>query len=273
MRFAVMTNLHANVAALQAILGDVEANQSGVERVVSVGDAVGLGPFPNEVIDVLREREIESVRGNYDDAVAFDRLGSGVDFPSMAEEQADNLAVAWTRAQLRPENLQYLRELPRTLQLMRIPAGLGVKRDVEDQRTAEYRRTFFVRALLGGLARAPKDPARRVMVMHGSPRALNENIRPDTARSILANIAREAEGDVLVTGHAGVPFAAPYEQLTFVGSPSVGRPATSRGIAEYAIVNIAERVDIERVDVPYDASRYLDAIDRSGLPRPVTSLW
>lgn len=273
MRFAVMTNLHANVAALDAILADVETNQTGVERVVSVGDTVGLGPYPNEVIDVLRAREIESVRGNYDDAVAFDRLGSGVDFPSVAEEQADSLAVAWTRLHLRPENLRYLRDLPRTLQLVRIPAGLGVKRDVEDQRTAEYRRTFFVRALLGGLARTPRDPARKVMVMHGSPRALNENIRPDTARSILANIAREAEGDVLVTGHAGVPFATPYEQLTFVGTPSVGRPATSRAIAEYAIVNVGEGIEIESVSAAYDASDYLDAIDRSGLPRPVTSLW
>lgn len=273
MRFAVMTNLHANVAALEAILADIQANQRGVERIVSAGDSVGLGPFPNEVIDLLRAREIESVRGNYDDAVAFERLGSGVDFPTFAEEQADALAVAWTRSQVRPDNLQYLRELPRTLQLVRIPAGLGVKRDVEDQRTAEYRRTFFVRALLGGLARTPKEVAKKVMVMHGSPRALNENIRPDTARSILANIAREAEGNVLVTGHAGLSFATPYDQLTFVGSPSTGRPATPKATAEYGIVYAGEEIGTEVVRVPYDAGAYLEAIDRSGLPRPVTSLW
>ena len=273
MRFAVITNLHANLPALEAILTDIEANQPRVERIVSAGDVVGLGPFPNEVIDLLRAREIETVRGNYDDAVAFERLGSGVDFPTQLEEQADNRALAWTRSQLRSENLQYLRDLPRTLQLVRIPAGLGVKRDVEDQRTAEYRRTFFVRALLGGLARTPKEPSKKVIVMHGSPRALNENVRPDTAKSILGNIAREAEGDVLVTGHAGVGFSRPYEQLTFVGSPSVGRPATRTATAEYGVVYVGQEIETDVVGVSYDASPYLEAIDRGGLPRPVTSLW
>lgn len=273
MRFAVITNLHANLPALQAILDDIEANQPAVERIVSAGDAVGLGPFPNEVIDLLRARDIETVRGNYDDAVAFERLGSGVDFPTMLEEQADARAVAWTRSQLRAENLRYLQELPRTLQLVRVPAGLGVKRDVEDQRTAEYRRTFFVRALLGGLARSPREPSKKVIVMHGSPRALNENVRPDTARSILASIAREAEGDVLVTGHAGVSFSRPYERLTFVGTPSVGRPATGGATAEYGIVVVGKDIESEAVGVPYDATRYLEAIDQVGLPRPITMLW
>ncbi len=266
MRFAVLSNIHANVDAVRAILADVEANPRHIERVVAAGDLIGLGPFPNELLDLLRERDIEAVRGNYDDAVAFDRLNSGVDFPRLDEEEADRRAVRWTRQELTPENLKYLQELPRTLQLLRIPAGLSVKRDVEDQKTAEYRRNFLMRALLGGLARPHRDFTKRVMVMHGTPRAMNEYIRPDTANSILASVAREADSDVIVSGHAGIGFAKVYERLTFVGSPSVGRPVRHHATAEYGIVDVGETVEAETVGVPYDAGPFLEALARSGLP-------
>ena len=74
MKFAIMSDVHANPTALERVLADAE--QCGVEQVVCAGDVVGYGPYPSETIRILRSRAIPTVMGNHDRAVA-EYVGTG----------------------------------------------------------------------------------------------------------------------------------------------------------------------------------------------------
>jgi predicted phosphodiesterase len=261
MRIAVISDVQGNLAALEAVLAAVDATSPEIDRIISAGDAVGRGPHPNEVLELFRERQIEPVLGNYDDAVAHERLSSGSDFADLAGEEIDAAALSWTRRTLTPENLEYLRQVPRDIRLSRAPGGVKVDRNTGDQATNEYRKGWLTRALFGGLARAPRLPGRRILVVHGSPRALNEFVREDTANSILSTIADNAQADVVITGHAGQGFQREAQGTTFIGVGSVSGTA-----ARYAVITFAEKVESEFPEVQYDRAAHVRAVFESGLP-------
>src|ERR1700724_3339802 len=102
MRILVLSDLHANLTAFDAVL---KAAQDRWDRSVCLGDVVGYGPDPNEVTARLRELGTQTIRGNHDKAI------SGVmpadDFNPVAKR-----AVDWTNAQLEPTHLDWLTKLP-----------------------------------------------------------------------------------------------------------------------------------------------------------------
>src|SRR5579885_493705 len=100
-RHLVLSDIHANLTALEAVL---EAAGQW-DDVLCLGDLVGYGPDPNEVVDRLRTLGARTVRGNHD------RVAAGL---ADAEEfnAAARMAIEWTRKQLRPDLLSYLRQLP-----------------------------------------------------------------------------------------------------------------------------------------------------------------
>jgi len=102
MRLLVFSDVHANATALDAAL---EACAGRWERAVCLGDVVGYGPDPNEVVERVRTLVSAIVRGNHDKAVSG--ISDLEDFNPVARA-----AVEWTRGRLRPENVQYLRSLP-----------------------------------------------------------------------------------------------------------------------------------------------------------------
>src|SRR5271166_3618715 len=102
MRTLVLSDLHANMTALQASL---KAAEGQWDRAVCLGDVVGYGPDPNEVASQVREIGATTIRGNHDKAVA--ELMPTDDFNPVAK-----MAVTWTRNQLSNENLDWLAALP-----------------------------------------------------------------------------------------------------------------------------------------------------------------
>jgi predicted phosphodiesterase len=102
MRTLVLSDLHANLSALNAALA---AAKGRWDRVVCLGDVVGYGSDPNDVSTKIRELGARTIRGNHDKAVAA--LMSTEDFNPIAKA-----AVDWTRSQLSPDNLKWLEELP-----------------------------------------------------------------------------------------------------------------------------------------------------------------
>ena len=101
MRILLLSDIHANLEAMDACL----ANAPSFDMIVNLGDIVGYGASPNEVIDRSREVGKAFVRGNHDKAA------TGVmeleDFNPMAAA-----AALWTRNELNPENFEWLRALP-----------------------------------------------------------------------------------------------------------------------------------------------------------------
>lgn len=69
MRTALFSDIHGNLPALEAVLADIDRRQ--VDRLYCLGDLVGYSPFPNEVIERIRDRAIPTVMGNYDDGVGL----------------------------------------------------------------------------------------------------------------------------------------------------------------------------------------------------------
>jgi predicted phosphodiesterase len=102
MRLLILSDIHANLTALDTSL---DACKDRWDRAVCLGDIVGYGPDPNEVIDRIRSLDALTIRGNHDKAVAG--LDSAEDFNPIARH-----AALWTREQLRPENREYLGNLP-----------------------------------------------------------------------------------------------------------------------------------------------------------------
>jgi len=100
-RILLLSDIHANLEALDASLAAAPAH----DMVVNLGDIVGYGASPNEVTERSRDLGQVFVRGNHDKAATG--LMDLDDFNPMA-----SAAAIWTRNQLTPINLQWLRELP-----------------------------------------------------------------------------------------------------------------------------------------------------------------
>ncbi|MDR0869846.1 MAG: metallophosphoesterase [Planctomycetaceae bacterium] len=112
MKRAIISDIHSNLEALEAVLADIDSQ--GITEVYCLGDLVGYGPNPVECIDLMRgllRKGGLCLLGNHDQASLFDPEG----FNNSAER-----AIFWTRAQLESPHLQganerwdFLNELPR----------------------------------------------------------------------------------------------------------------------------------------------------------------
>jgi len=103
MRLAVLSDIHSNAPALEAALEAV----GDFDQLWVLGDMVGYGPHPNEVVERLRRSEAVAVQGNHDAAV-LGRIHTGT-FNDLARA-----AVEWTAEALAPENLDWLADQPET---------------------------------------------------------------------------------------------------------------------------------------------------------------
>ena len=71
MKYALISDVHSNLPALEAVLGDIDSRRD-VDAIYHLGDLVGYAPWPNETVALLRERRILGIAGNYDSTVATD---------------------------------------------------------------------------------------------------------------------------------------------------------------------------------------------------------
>jgi predicted phosphodiesterase len=101
MRVLILSDIHGNLEALEAVL----AAAGSVDTVWNLGDVVGYGASPNEVVERLRPLASKNVRGNHD------KVAAGL-APSEAFNPSAREAVSWTRQQLTPESLAWLTQLP-----------------------------------------------------------------------------------------------------------------------------------------------------------------
>jgi putative phosphoesterase len=200
MRIAVMGDIHANHPALRAVVDD--AARIGVDVLYCVGDVVGRGPHPNEVVDELRRLEIPTVQGNWDEAVGMDREQTGAAFMTAEAEAVGNASMRWTADRLTDENKAWLRQLPRTLRLT-----------------------------LAG---------RSMYLFHGSPLKENEYLWSSRPSRVFARIASDEADDLFAFGHTHEAFHRVVGQAHFVATGSVGCGSEGDARARYAVVYIGE---------------------------------
>jgi len=117
-RIGVLSDIHANLPALEAVL----AAMPSVDALWQLGDVVGYGPSPNEVVARLRGAGAKGVRGNHD-AAALGELGTG-DFNADARR-----AIEWTRSVIAGDTLAWLGSLPERTELEGFTLVHGSPRD------------------------------------------------------------------------------------------------------------------------------------------------
>ena len=113
MSHAVISCLHANLAAVEAVLEDID--QQGIQTITCLGDLVGYGPQPNEVVNLIREREILSCQGCWDEDIIDGLNACECSYPSQLAERRGHRAHHWTAERLTEENKNFLAKLPMTM--------------------------------------------------------------------------------------------------------------------------------------------------------------
>jgi len=237
MRFALISDIHANLPALEAVLADID-HRDDCDATFHLGDLVGYAPWPNETVALIRERGVAGVAGNYDSTVATDHAHCGCQYEDADQEQLAHQSYAWTRQQVDPATKAFLGRLPFRLDLR--PRG----------------------GHAGGT---------RVCLVHGAP-TLNTlywtEDRPDSFCAKMADLAGLTAGDVLAFGHTHKPWQRVVDGVHFVNTGSVGRPKDGDCRAGYAHLEVAAdgTVAIEFRRVSYDVDRAAEAILASALP-------
>lgn len=226
MRIAIFSDVHGNCHALAAVLEDID--QEKPDRVYCLGDLVGYGAYPNEVIERMRDRCIPTIMGNYDDGVGFDRDECGCAYTDPRMKKLGDISLMWTREVVTDENKDFLRAL--------LPS---------------------IRFEVGG---------RRFLLVHGSPRKINEYVYEDRPLPNLERIAKSAEADVLVFGHTHLPYVKEVAGVLLVNDGSVGKPKDGDARAAYAMLDIGDEIKVEIRRVGYDVAAAAGAVRASGLP-------
>jgi len=236
MRYALISDVHGNLPALEAVLADVDA-RSDLGGVYHLGDLVGYAPWPNEVVAALRERAIPGVAGNYDSTTATDYKHCGCKYEDARQEELSHQSYAWTRANVSAATKRWLGALP-----FRI--------DVRP---------------LGGHTAGP-----RLILVHGNPVLNTVYWTEDRSDSFCLQMAEQLgakAGDVVAFGHTHLPWHRTIEGIHFVNTGSVGRPKDGDWRAGYVVVELdGEAVDVTFVRVEYDVARAAAAIRETDLP-------
>jgi predicted phosphodiesterase len=236
MKYALISDIHANLPALDAVL--TEIRRRGVDVTYHLGDLVGYAPWPNELVQRLRETGIHGISGNYDSTVATDYKHCGCRYEDPRQEELSHVSFAWTRAQLSAETKVFLGDLPFRLDLRP----------------------------LGGHVSGPT-----LTLVHGTP--LNNvtywtEDRPDSFCTKMAESAGARAGDLIAFGHTHRPWHRVVDGVHFLNTGSVGRPKDGDWRAGFVIVNVATSgtIDVEFVRVEYDIDAAMEAIRKSELP-------
>lgn len=236
MRYALISDIHANLPALDAVLADIDA-RGAADAILHAGDLVGYSSFPNEVVARLRERGIAGIAGNYDSTVATGYKHCGCRSENARQEELAHLSYAYTLDACTAETKAFLGALPFSL-------------DVRP---------------LGGHLAGP-----RLVLVHGTP-TLNtvywtEDRDDDFCRKMAAVVGLKA-GDAIAFGHTHKPWHRIVDGVHFINTGSVGRPKDGDWRAGYVRLTLGEgEARVEFVRVEYDIAATVAGVRGAGLP-------
>jgi putative phosphoesterase len=228
-QITIFGDIHGNLPALEAVFADIEKRE--LENLYCLGDLVGYGTFPNEVIQMVRERDIPTIMGNYDQGVGHDSDDCGCAYKTDIARKLGEQSIAWSNHHTTTENKTYLRSLKDYIPLQ-----------------------------IGGL---------KVLLVHGSPRKINEYLYEDRPDASLERIMDGVDADVLVCGHTHLPYHKILPSgRQIVNAGSVGKPKDNNQDACYVILSAEDKqLQVEFIRVPYDVERAATAIEAAdGMP-------
>ncbi|MGH7620190.1 MAG: metallophosphoesterase family protein [Gemmatimonadaceae bacterium] len=235
MRYALISDIHANLPALDAVLSQVQGD--AFDAVYHLGDLVGYAPWPNEVVERIKASGIAGVAGNYDSTVATDYKHCGCRYEDPKQEALSHLSYAWTREHVSASTKAFLGTLP-----FRI--------DVRP---------------LGGHVSGPT-----LTLVHGNQTLNTVYVTEDRSDDFLAKMGGALgarAGDIVAFGHTHKPWHRVVSGVHFVNTGSVGRPKDGDSRASYVSLEISQAgIAPQIVRVEYDLDSAASGIIDSALP-------
>lgn len=224
----IFGDIHANLPALEAVIADMKARN--LAPLYCLGDLVGYGTFPNEVTETIRNMNIPTIMGNYDQGVGNSSDDCGCAYTNSVAEALGKRSIAWSNQNTTEDNKIFLRQLPADIPLR-----------------------------LEGL---------RVRLVHGSPRKINEYLFADRPDATLERLLDMAEADVLVCGHTHMPYHRILPSgRHIVNAGSVGKPKDGNPQACYVVLEANDKdLSVNFIRASYDIERAAQAIEASGMP-------
>lgn len=237
MRYALISDIHANLPALDAVLTAIAA-RADLHATYHLGDLVGYAPWPNETIDRLRACEIVGISGNYDSTVATHAPHCGCRYEDPRQEELSHLSYGWTLTHTTAASKAWLGALPFRMDLRP----------------------------LGGHTSGPT-----VTLIHGNQVLNTVYVHAERSDEFLAKMGAALgarPGDVVCFGHTHIPWHRVVDGIHYVNTGSVGRPKDGDPRAGYVVLDVDGRAEprVEFVRVAYDVETTARAILESTLP-------
>ena len=247
MTIALFSDIHANLPALKAFFASLDARRP--DQVFCLGDLVGYNIWPNEVVREIRQRGIPTIAGNYDYGIGRSSDDCGCAYKTDEEKANGAVSIGFTNDLMQPEERRYLRGLPRHLR---------IEWEMNDGDWLQ------------------------LLLVHGSPRKINEYLFEDREEKSLLRILEGANADILCFGHTHKP----YHRVLRAGSPdaphfyhavnigSVGKPKDGDPRGSYALLHLdetsskqrADSIRVEFIRFDYDVEEAAQAVEESRLP-------
>ncbi len=196
MKAALIADVHGNLPALESVLN--HARSQRVDVLWNLGDFLGYGPFPDEVVRRLRENGARSIIGNYDLKV-LNFLQKEQKW-RRTKDPAKFFSFRWTYKHITKDTKEYLRLLPHLTSLV--------------------------------------FEKRRFLLVHGSPEAIDEPLTRQTPNKRLRELAENIDVDVICCGHTHQYFSRKVDHCRFINPGSVGRPFDLDERASYAVITV-----------------------------------
>lgn len=246
MIIALFSDIHANLPALESFFKDVEARQPDV--IYCLGDLVGYNIWPNEVIQEIRKRHIPVIAGNYDDGIGRSSDDCGCAYKTDVEKEMGKISISYTNSVIGEDERAWLRSLPSHIRI-------------------EY---------------PSNDGKLQLLLVHGSPRKINEYLFEDRDEKSLLKILEQANADILCFGHTHQPYHRILESNIngknivrhAINIGSVGKPKDGNPQGGYVLLHIDQRsnrldkesISVEFIRFDYDIEKAAMAIETSPLP-------
>lgn len=243
MKIAFFSDIHANLPALEAFFKDVDSRI--VDSIYCLGDLVGYNIWPNEVINAIRKRNIPTIAGNYDQGVGIAGDDCGCAYKTDHDKSNGEQSIAYTNSIVKPDERKYLRALPSHIRL-------------------EYQLN---------------EEKFNLLMVHGSPRKINEYLFVDREEKSMLRIMEQAEAHIMLFGHTHKPYHriikdgnGNFRHAINIGS--VGKPKDGDIRGCYVIIELDERFALSKADsfkvefvrFDYDVEKAAKGVEDSPLP-------
>lgn len=222
-----MGDIHGNLEALKTAYQT--AIDEGVNKIYHLGDLGGYAPFVNEVVDFLIEHNIEGVQGNYDEAIAYDRVHCGCKYENDFQAKMAQLSFEWTKRAVKEKSKDYMKNLPFSIDL--------------------------------------NVNSRKIKIFHATPVKNNIYWYEDRNEKFFLLMAQKAKADVMIYGHTHLPYFKKIGSFYFINAGSVGKPKDGDSRTCICIIDINYHdIKVKFIRKNYDIKKVVDAIIESGLP-------